>query len=161
MLTMTACMVFGALMPQYLNAITIATNQAIADMGATSIFIMEGADVANKRIAVKLLTIYLLDGNQIQSTHVCNIQICGLPTILMGHIVPLLSVASLIGIRLLCKAGFTVVFDDEKCNVMYNGMVILRGFKVPSTNLWTLPIPKTVCTSPGPTILPQSGPCID
>ena len=60
----------------------------------------------------------------------------------MGRIVPFLSAASLIGIRPLCKAGCTVVFDDKKCNVMYNGMVILRGFKDPSTDLWTLPIPK-------------------
>jgi hypothetical protein len=152
---------FGALMPQYLNAITIATNQAIPDTGATSIFIMEGADVANKRIAVKPLTINLPAGNQIQSTHVCDIQILGLPTILMGHIVPSLSVASLIGIQPLCKAGCTVVFDDKKCDVMYNGMVILRGFKDPSPDLWTLPIPKMVCTNPEPTVLPQSGPCID
>jgi hypothetical protein len=141
-------------MPQYLNAITIATNQAIVDTGATSIFIMEGADVANKCIAVKPLTINLPDGNQIQSTHVCDIQILGLPTILMGHIVPSLSVASLIKIRPLCKAGCTVVFDDKKCNVMYNGMVILRGFKDPSTYLWTFLILKTVCTTPGPTVLP-------
>jgi hypothetical protein len=158
---MTARAVFGTPMPQYFNAITIATNQSIADMGTTSIFIMEGADVANKRIAVRLLTINLPDGNQIQSTHVCNIQIRGLPTILMGHIVPSFSIASLIGIRLLCKAGCTVVFDDKKCNVMYNGMVILWGFEDPSMDLWTLPIPKTVCTSPGPTVLPRSGPCID
>jgi hypothetical protein len=158
---MMARALFGASMPQYLNAITIATNQAIADTGATSIFIMEGADVANKRIAVKPLTINLPDGNQIQSTHECDIQIFGLPTILMGHIVPLLSAASLIRIRPLCKAGCTVVFDDKKCNVMYNIMVILRGFKDPSTDLWTLPIPKTVCTTPEPTVLPQSGPCID
>jgi hypothetical protein len=70
MLTMTACALFGAPMPQYLNVITIATNQAIVDIGATSIFIMEGADVANKRITVKPLTINLPDGNQIQSTQV-------------------------------------------------------------------------------------------
>jgi hypothetical protein len=29
---------FGAPLPQYINAITIATLQAIADMGATSFF---------------------------------------------------------------------------------------------------------------------------
>ncbi len=160
-LATTAHALFNAPMLQYINAITIATNQAIADTGATSIFIMEGADVANKCIAVKLLTINLPDGTQIQSTHVCDIQIRGLPTILMGHIVPLLSVTSLIGIRLLCKAGCTVVFDDKKCDVMYNSMVILRGFKDPSTDLWPLPIPKTVCITPGPTVLPQSGLCID
>jgi hypothetical protein len=64
-LAMTACVVFGTPMRQYLNAIMIATNQAITDTGVTSIFIMEGTDVANKCIAVKPLTINLPDGNQI------------------------------------------------------------------------------------------------
>jgi hypothetical protein len=44
----TARNLFGNPMPQYLNAITIATNQAIADTGATSIFIMDGVEVENK-----------------------------------------------------------------------------------------------------------------
>jgi hypothetical protein len=48
MLAMMARALFGAPMPQYLNALTIATNHTIADTGAISIFIMEGADVANK-----------------------------------------------------------------------------------------------------------------
>jgi hypothetical protein len=43
---------FGNPMPQYLNALTIAANQVIADTGATSIFIMEGVNVDNKCIAL-------------------------------------------------------------------------------------------------------------
>ncbi len=38
----------------YLNAITIATNLAVAYMGATSIFVMDGVDVENKRLAKKI-----------------------------------------------------------------------------------------------------------
>ena len=123
-MAMAARMLFGSPMPQYLNAITIATNQAIANTGATSIFIMEGADVDNKRIAKKPLTINLPDGKQVVSTHVCDIYIPGLPTMLTGHIVPSLKVASLIGIRPLCKAGCKVVFDNEKCEVIFNNKVI-------------------------------------
>jgi hypothetical protein len=146
-------------MPQYLNTLTIAANQAIANTGATSIFIMESADVDNKHLAMKPLTINLPNGKQIQSTHVCDIKIPGLPAVLTGQIVPSLSIASLIGIRLLCKVGCKVIFDNKKCDVMFNGVVILRGCKDPSTNLWTLPIPTKVCTAPGPTVLPQPGPC--
>jgi hypothetical protein len=51
--------------PKVINALTIAKHQAIADMGATSIFIMEGAAVDNKRIAVSPLTINLPDGKRI------------------------------------------------------------------------------------------------
>ena len=91
-------MSFHAHAPEHVNVVTIAPDRAIADTGATSIFIMEGTDVANKRVAVRPLMINLPDGQQIKSTHLCDIQIVGLPTILKCHIVPLLNVASLIGI---------------------------------------------------------------
>ncbi len=54
LLVETVQALFGAPMPQYLNALRLATNQAIADMGATSIFIMEGAIANNKCVAVSL-----------------------------------------------------------------------------------------------------------
>jgi hypothetical protein len=113
LLAATARAIFGNSMPQYRNAITIAANQAIADTGATSIFIMKGPDVANKCVATAPLTINLPDGKKIQSTHVCDIHIHGLPTVLVGHIGPSMSIASLIGIRPLCKAVCTVTFDNE------------------------------------------------
>jgi hypothetical protein len=50
----TAHGLFGNPMPQYFNAITIATNQAIANTGATSIFIMDGVEVENKRLIKSL-----------------------------------------------------------------------------------------------------------
>jgi hypothetical protein len=37
--------------PQYLNAMTIATQMTIADKGATSIVIMEGTNGANRQLA--------------------------------------------------------------------------------------------------------------
>ena len=75
---------------------------------------MEGVNVENKCLSSKPLTINLLDGTQVKSTHKCNNCIPGLPTVLTGHIVPHLVIASLIGIRLLCKANCTVIFDDKK-----------------------------------------------
>jgi hypothetical protein len=99
-------------------------------------------------------------------THECDINIPGLPCTLTGHIVPTLAVASLVGIRPLCKAGCKVIFDDKKCEVVYKEKVILRGFKDGSTDLWILPIPtKGMQTTPGHVtkgakyILPQSSPC--
>jgi hypothetical protein len=132
---------FGNPMPHYLNTLTIAENQVIADPGATSIFIMEGADMANKRVTTSPLTINFPNGKKIRSIHVHDIHIPGLPTVLVGHIVLSLTIASLIGIWPLCKAGCTVAFDNEKCNVIFNGEVILTELKDPSRDLWTLPIP--------------------
>jgi hypothetical protein len=159
LIAMAARTLFGSPMPQYLNALTIATNQAIADVGATSIFTMEGADVDNKCPATVPLTINFPNGKRVQSTHVCDIRIPSLPTVLTGHIVPSLRIASLIGIRPLSKAGCKVIFDNKKCDVVFDGVVILPGFKDPSTDLWTLPIPTKMCTAPGPTVLPQPSPC--
>jgi hypothetical protein len=117
---------WGNPIPQFLNAMTIATHMAIVDTGAMSIFIMEGANMANKQVARKPLTINLPDGNKVMS-HICDINIPGLPTVLTGHIVPSLAIASLIGICPLCKAGCAVLFDNDKFDVMFNGKVILRG----------------------------------
>jgi hypothetical protein len=129
---------WGNPLHQYLNAITIATNQAIVNTGAMSIFIMDGIDVENKRIATRPLTIKLPDGNKVMST--CDIHIPGLPTVLTGYIVP--------------KVGCKVVFDINKCKVMYNDKIILTGYKDPSSDLWSLPIHTKVCTAPAPTIRP-------
>jgi hypothetical protein len=71
---------FGSSMPQYLNALSLAASQAIVDTGATSIFVIEGVNVENKRPATKPLTINLLDGRQVKSMHMCDINIPGLPT---------------------------------------------------------------------------------
>jgi hypothetical protein len=151
---------WGNPLPQHLNAITIATNHAIADTGAISIFIMDRVNVDNKHIATKPLTINLPDGTKVMSTHVCNIHTPSLPTVLTGHIVPSLITTSLIGICPLCKAGCKVFFDNKKCEVMYNRNIILTGYKDPSTDLWTHPIHTKVRTAPGPTVRPQPAPCI-
>ncbi len=144
--------VLGHSSPEYLNAISIATTHAIADTGATSIFIMDGVDVVNKRPATTPLTINLPDGRKVASSHVCDIAIPGLPGVLTGHVVPHLAIASLMGIRPLCDAGCTGTFDRDKCDVIYDGKVILRGFKCASTGLWTLPLDGKMSS------LPQSAP---
>ncbi len=80
-------------------AINIAPNEAIADSGATQIFVMEGTPVLNKQKTMRPLKVTLADGCQVLSMHMCDIVIPGLPTALVGHIAPELSIASLFGIR--------------------------------------------------------------
>jgi hypothetical protein len=98
LLTATARTLFVNPLADYLNALTITLHQAIADTGATSIFIMDGVDVVNNRISPKPLTINMPQGRKVKSTHICDITIPGLPVILTGHIVLHLTIASLIGI---------------------------------------------------------------
>jgi hypothetical protein len=101
---------------------------------------MKGTPVKNLRRTNNPITISPPDGSKVTSTHICDIKIPGLPMVLTGHIVPGITIASLIGIRILCKAGCKVIFDNEKCKVFYENNIILRGYKDPTTNLWTLPI---------------------
>jgi hypothetical protein len=112
-----------------------ALNEAIADSGATQIFVMESTLVHNKQKTTCPLKIALADGRRVMSTHMCDIIIPGLPTTLVGHIVPELSIASLFGIQVLTEAGCTVKFDNEKCVVKYNGKIFLIGMKDPKTDL--------------------------
>jgi hypothetical protein len=95
------------------------------DTGATSVFVKEGVPVANKQLATHPLAVNLPDSCKVQSMHTCNVVVPGLPHPLVGHIVPNLAIASLFGIRPLCNAGCIVVFDKYKCNVWYNGKIIL------------------------------------
>jgi hypothetical protein len=133
------------------NAMMINPTHAIADTGATSLFIMEGTNCKNKRIAINPITISLPDEKKVTSTHICNNTIPGLPFTLIGHILPKTMMASLLGIRVLCKAGCQVNFDDKTCKDIYKGKVILMGFKDPTSDLWTLPIfPEELCTTPSP-----------
>jgi len=85
-------------------AMTITSNEAIADLGATQIFIMDGTPVHNKQKTTCPLKAALADGRRVMSTHMCDIIIPGLLTTLVGHIVPELSIASLFGIRVLTEA---------------------------------------------------------
>jgi hypothetical protein len=135
---------------QHYANMLIEMSHAIADMGATSNFVMEGMPMENIKPTMNPITINLPDGKKVTSTHTCDITILGLPTVLIGHIVPGIKVALFFGIRVLCKAGCTVTFDDEKCVVEYNNKIILRGYKDPSTDLWTLPLtPGKMWTTPG------------
>jgi hypothetical protein len=88
------------------------------------IFVIEGTPVINKRKMTQLFKVALANGRQVMSTYISDIYIEGLPTILTGHIIPSLSIASLFGIHALTDAGCNVTFDREKCTVRYNGKTI-------------------------------------
>ena len=87
---------------------------------------MDGTPVLNKSPTTHLLKVALAVGRIVLSTHMCDIKINGLPTVLTRHIIPDLSIASLFGIRVLMEAGCAVTFDKTKCIVRYNGTIILN-----------------------------------
>ncbi len=114
---------------------TIPPLHAVADTGATLVMVMRGTPMNNICPATNPLNINLPNGKVVKLMHDCDLKVLGLPYVLKGHIVPNLTVASLIGICILCKVGCIVMFTDAACYVMYNGEVILTGHKDPSTDL--------------------------
>jgi hypothetical protein len=98
----------------------ILPTNAVAGTGATSIFVMKGTPMTIIWPADQSLTINLPDRTIVKSTHVCNLKLPGLPTVLEGHIVPYLSMVLLVRICILYKAGCIVVFTDMACYVMCN-----------------------------------------
>jgi hypothetical protein len=83
----------------------IPTTHAVADTGATSVLVMKNTPMKNIRPTTNPLNINLTDGRIVKSTHICDLEIPGLPHVLEGHIVPELTVVSLVGIRIFCKLG--------------------------------------------------------
>ncbi len=67
--------------------VTLDTKDAIADTGATQIFVMEGMPVLNKWPTTSPLRVSFADGHAVTSTHKCDIIIDGLSMTLMGHII--------------------------------------------------------------------------
>jgi hypothetical protein len=114
--------------------VILRTMNAIADSGATQILVMENTPVVNKRIISSPLKVALANGREVFSTHECNIYIVGLPTVLTGHIIPDLSIASLFGIQVLTEAGCDVHFNKHKCTVWYDNKIILEGGKDSTTD---------------------------
>ena len=76
----------------------IPSTHAVADTGATSVLVMADTPMKNVQIVPNPLNINLPNGKMVHSTHICGVEIPGLPHVLKGNIVPALNVASLIGI---------------------------------------------------------------
>jgi hypothetical protein len=104
-----------------LGAMESPTREAMANSGATQIFFMEGTPVKNKRCTTCPLKVTLADGQQVWTTHMCDIDITGLPYTLTSHIIPNLSIPFLFGICVLTAVGCTATFDNNKCVVPFNG----------------------------------------
>ncbi len=148
--------------PHHALGMLVGPLLTIADTGATLLFLTKGAPCLNKRRATTPILVTLPDGRKIFSSHTCDVAIPGLPTVLTGHIMPDMTTASLLGIRILCKAGCKVVFDDKNCQVIFEDNVILTGYKDPVSNLWMLPMLGSVPTRTSLDAQHQSsiGPCM-
>jgi hypothetical protein len=97
---------------------TINLNQhnvhkwAILDSGATSHFLLTTAPTTNKKVALNPLHITMPDGDQVQSTHTCDLDVLQLPMDAQnGHIISGLAAHSLLSIVKQCNASCDVTLS--------------------------------------------------
>ena len=84
---------------------------AILDSGAISHFLVVGATVTNKQVAVTPISVTLPDGDQVLYTHIGDLDMPQLPKSAREfHIIPDLASYSLISVVKLCEAGCEVSF---------------------------------------------------
>ena len=134
-------------------------NSALSDSGASSHFIVDGANVINKQIDINPITITLPDGATLQSTHTCNVNIPWLrDAATRARIVPGLAHSSLLSTASFCDAGYTVTFDAQVCQIFDGEELVLEGGRDATTNLWRLPLsPHAPPAPPAPTPVAYNG----
>ena len=136
---------------------TTTTQYTLADTGTSGHFILEHAQhVINRQCNTNSISVMLLDGAILWSTHTCNLHITGLSSLAThAHIVPSLAHSSLISISTLCNDGCTATFTDKFCSIWYNNCLVLQGNRDPGTNLWQLTITPTNTPTPTSTTAPR------
>jgi len=107
---------------------------AILDSGATSHFLTTDAPATNIVPADVPLIAHLPNGDKVQSTHTCTLDLPDLPAgAQAAHIIPGLASHSLLSVVTMCNAGCTVTFTKINCT-------IVSGHKCTKAGLWMVPL---------------------
>ena len=115
----------------------------ILDSGASNHFLVLGAPVTNKQVAVTPIPVTLPDGDQVQSTQIGDLIMTQMPKSARDcNIIPYLASYSLISVMKLCKAGCEVSFTKWGIGVQvkYKGRLIITGSKYTRTGIWMVPL---------------------
>ena len=127
------------------GGIKIAVDKAIADAGATSHFVTPDAPLTEVRPTENPLTVHMPQGGTLRTTHEGLLPIPWLPKeARKAHVLPGLKHASLISIKVLCKAGCKAIYEGDTVKIIYKGKLVWLGTEDPSTELWVLPLKPNV-----------------
>jgi hypothetical protein len=114
---------------------------AILDSGATSHFLTTNAPATNIVLAAVPLIARLPNGDKVQSTHTCTLNLPDLPAGAQAvHVIPGLASHSLLSVITMCNAGCTVTFTKINCTISYRGCTIICGNKCTGRSLWMVPL---------------------
>ncbi len=126
---------------------TISTNAktikqwAILDSGTTSHFLTTDAPATNICAATVPLVAHLPNGERVQSMHTCTLDLPELPAAARyAHIIPSLTLHSLLSVVTMCNTGCTVTFTKIGCSIVNLGRTIVRGHKCTCTGLSMVPL---------------------
>jgi hypothetical protein len=79
----------------------------------------------------------------------CTLDISLLPTgAHAAHIIPGLTLHSLLSVVTMCNAGYTITFTKIGCTIVYRGQTVVCGHKCTRTGLWTIPLTPWSPTAP-------------
>ncbi len=128
---------------------TTIKNWAILQSGATSHFLTTNAPAANIIPATVPIIARLPNGEQVQSTHTCTLNLPALPSgARAAHIIPRLALHSLLLVVTMCNAECNVTFTKIGCTISYRGRTIICGRKCTRTGLWMIPLANSITTLP-------------
>ncbi len=126
---------------------------AILDSGAMSYFLTTNAPATNIIPATVPLIPCLPNGNKVQSTHTCTLDLPALPVgARAAHIIPSLASHSLLSVVIMCNVRCTVTFTKINCTIAYRGRTIICGHKCTRTGLWMVPLNETDTQAANPPI---------
>ena len=121
---------------------------AILNPGATSHFLSMYAPLLNRSPALNPLSVTLPNGSKVQSTEEEELDIPILPKpARLAHVIPDLTLHSLLSVVTLCNAGCEVIFHKTHAIVKYKGKIVLQGRKYTKTGLWMVPLQQTKPTT--------------
>jgi hypothetical protein len=121
--------------PTTTNAPTDDT--AIIDSGCTINFLSAAAPCSDKKAAHVPLSVNMLNGTDIQSSHTCNLLPTDLPhQARQAHILTGLVHNSLISVGQVCDNECSVTFTKDQVTVSRNGKEVMYGSRDPESRLW-------------------------
>jgi hypothetical protein len=134
------------------NAATIK-QWAILDSGATSHFLTTNAPATNIIPAAVPLIARLPNGDKVQSTHTCTLNLPALPVgARAAHIIPGLASHSLLSVVTMGNARCMVTFTKINCTIAYCGRTIICGHKCTCASLCMVPLKETNAQAANPPI---------
>lgn len=111
---------------------TIPIKEVIADAGCMTTLVIPGAPVVNIRKIKNSLKITNPNGQMMQSTHECNLDLPWLPEAMpKAHIVPGLKCMSLLSMKTLVDTGCTIKYNRHWVRIYFRKQLILQGKREP------------------------------